>query len=191
MSIPRDPAPAQLVLSVLSADWESFWPGLKAPLQDLFGPLDHESEALAFTQTEYYDRELGSPIFRRFLGFERLQPMDGLARIKLLTNGLELEAARPSGDRVFNLDPGFLTLERLVLATGKNFGHRIYLGGGIWADLTLVFRAGAWQDLAWTFPDYRTQAVKSELTRLRQSYKLKLTALAGEAGLKPGGQECR
>jgi len=173
VSVPREPLPGLLILSVLSARWGEVWPGLLAELEARFGPAGHVSEEFAFDQTPYYDEELGTPIGRRLLAFETLRPLDELAEIKLATNAIESAHAVGARRRV-NLDPGFLTLERLVLATGKNFSHRIYLGRGIWADLTLVWQRGGWTDFPWTFPDYAGQEMKSRLTKLRQLYKTKL-----------------
>lgn len=176
MSTPAVPLPARAVLSVLSARWDEFWTGLRPRLEDLFGPVDYESEPIPFIQTGYYDRELGTPITRRILSFERLLDMDALAEAKLATNALEKEWER-DGRRLFNLDPGYITQERLVLATGKNFSHRVYLSRGIWADLTLIFHGGDWFDLPWTFPDYATSEIKAHLTRLREMYKASLKNL--------------
>ena len=170
MSTPALPAPARAFLSVLSARWEAFWPGLKPRLVDIFGGVDYESEPVPFTRTDYYDAELGRPITRRILSFDRPMAMDSLPGIKLATNALELEWSR-DGRRLFNLDPGYVTCERLVLATGKNFTHRVYLDRGIWADLTLIFHRGDWFDLPWTFPDYASPEIKRHLTRIREMYK--------------------
>lgn len=170
MSTPAIPAAAKTFLSVLSASWDSFWPELRPRLQELLGGIDYESELLPFTQTTYYDRELGAPITRRILSFAPPLAMDKLAVVKLATNNLENEWVR-DGRRLFNLDPGYITQERLVLATGKNFSHRIYLTDGIWADLTLIFHKGDWFDLPWTFPDYATSEIKEHLTRIRDMYK--------------------
>lgn len=170
MSIPRLPAPARSFLSVLSSRWESFWPELCPKLEELLGPIDYESPLIPFTQTSYYDQELGTPITRRILSFSLPVPMDQLPVIKLATNELEEQWAH-KGCRLFNLDPGYITQERLVLATGKNFSHRIYLGQGIWADLTLIFHKGNWFDLPWTFPDYATDEIKEHLTQIRDMYK--------------------
>jgi hypothetical protein len=170
MSTPTIPAAAKTFLSVLSADWDSFWPRLRPRLQELLGEIDYESDHIPFTQTSYYDRELGSPITRRILSFAPPLAMDKLAAVKLATNSLEHEWSR-DGARLFNLDPGYITQERLVLATGKNFSHRVYLTDGIWADLTLIFHKGDWFDLPWTFPDYASPAIKEHLTRIRDLYK--------------------
>ncbi len=171
MSIPKLPLPGRIFLSVLSARWDDFWSALRARLEEILGGLDYESVPIPFSLTSYYDQELGTPITRRILSFERPLPLDGLAEVKLATNSLEQEWAR-DGRRLFNLDPGYLTRERLVLATGKNFTHRVYLSQGIWADLTLIFQRGDWVELPWTFPDYATPEIKTHLTHLREMYRL-------------------
>ena len=135
--------------------------------------MESDSELFAFDQTEYYDAELGTPITRRIVAFDRLRPLDELADIKLFTNGLEQRDAK-GGKRLFNLDPGFITMQNLVLATGKNFSHRIYLKEGIWADLTMIWQKKQWVVFPWTFPDYAGDDMKLRLTKLRQSYKNKL-----------------
>ncbi|MDY7000592.1 MAG: DUF4416 family protein [Thermodesulfobacteriota bacterium] len=179
MSVPREPLPAKLFLSILSAGWDAFWPGLLKELNQAFGKADYVSEPIAFDQTSYYDKELGTPITRRVLGFEELKPQDRLPEIKLATNALEEKYAHEN-KRIFNLDPGFITLERLVLATGKDFTHRIYLGRGIRADLTLIFTGKGWQKLPWTFPDYAGPELQAHLTRLRDAYKQEITRVRGK-----------
>ncbi len=171
MSLPRLPRPALLYLSVLSARWERVWEPLLTELTALFGPVVHEAGPLPFDVTSYYDAELGRPITRRVLAFRNLVPHEALAGIKLRTNALEQRLARPDGRRLVNLDPGLLTLERLVLATGKNYTHRIYLGQGIWGDLTLIYQGKAWQTLPWSFPDYAGAALQGQLTLLRELYR--------------------
>jgi len=176
VSIPKIPDPGLLFLSVLCARMDELWPGLLAALEERFGPADEVSEPFPFDQTDYYDAELGSPILRRVLAFRDLRPLDELADVKRFTNGMEDRLAA-DGRRAVNLDPGFITAERLVLATGKNFSHRIYLRDGIWADLTLIWQKGGWVHFPWTFPDYAGNEMKSRLTKLRLSYKTKLNNL--------------
>ncbi len=183
MSTPREPQPGKAVLSVLAqGSWwapgqDNGWESLRAELVAHFGPVDYESEPLAFDHTDYYGPELGAPLLRRLLGFERLVPLDGLKDLKLATNELERRFARPDGTRRVNLDPGLVTLERLVLASGKNFTHRVYLGGGIWADLTLIYnKRRGWVTLPWTFPDYATEDMTRRLTALRTLYKTAIEA---------------
>lgn len=170
MSTPRIPKPAVLFLSILAAEWEHR-EDLLGRLCDHFGALQYSRGPFPFTRTSYYDEELGTPISRMVLAFDRLLPHDELAAAKLFTNELEQRYARPDGSRVFNLDPGLLSLERLVLATGKNYTHRIYLGRGIWGDLTLIYKEGDWRSMEWTFPDYADPQMQKHLTLLRERYK--------------------
>jgi hypothetical protein len=172
VSTPKQPAQALLFLSVLSARMDDLWESVRRALNERFGPMEYLSDPFPFAETAYYDDELGTPILRRIIGFERLVEQDSLPGIKLWTNDCEMAWAS-SGKRLFNLDPGLLTLERLVLATGKNFTHRIYLGAGIWGDLTLIYTKGAWQTLPWTFPDYAGPVMRDHLDRLRALYARK------------------
>lgn len=172
MSTPVTPDPGLLVISVLSARFDECWDDLKGELEAEFGLMDGVSEVFAFDETSYYDEELGTPIMRRIVEFETLQPLDRLADIKGFTNTLELKYATGT-QRMFNLDPGFITHDSFVLATGKKFSHRIYLKDGIWADLTMIWQKKQWVDFPWTFPDYASDKMKSRLTNLRQSYKNK------------------
>ncbi|QJB54968.1 DUF4416 family protein [Pseudodesulfovibrio sp. zrk46] len=173
MSTPVSPDPGLLIISILSARWDECWPALHRDLEAEFGPMDEVSDLFPFDFSDYYNAELGSPITRRLVAFKLLRPLDELADIKLFTNSLELRYGEDDS-RMFNLDPGFVTLQNLVLATGKRSGHRIYLKGGIWADLTLMWQKKQWVDFPWTFPDYADLDMKTRLTKLRQSYKTKL-----------------
>ena len=140
------------------------------------GPIDEEVGPLPFDFTDYYDAEMGPGNRRWVWSFEQLVDRSQLARIKLLTNEVEKEYTI-DGNRKFNLDPGLLSLENFVLATGKNRAHRIYLGHGIFGDLTLVYRKGSYRALEWTYPDYADSELISILERLRESYKCQLMAL--------------
>lgn len=173
----REPLPALAVLSVLSADWGPLWPDILDELAPVFGECEYVSELLDFSFTTYYDREMGTPLARRFLAFRDLVPQDRLADLKREAIRIETGRTRPDGSRQVNLDPGLLTQERLVLASGKNFPHRIYLGSGIYAELTLVYTRDGWQNLPWTFPDYASPQMHALLAGLRQDYRDKLAAL--------------
>ena len=171
MSRPHEPVTAKLVVSVLSADFSAAWTPVVAALEARFGPAEVAFPAMPFDHTAYYNDELGAPIARRLLSFVRLLPQDALGPAKCFTNAVEERLARPDGRRLVNLDPGLVTCERFVLATGKNYTHRIYLGQGIFGDLTLVFQAGSWQTLPWTFPDYAAPDMLARLTDVRCRYR--------------------
>lgn len=172
MSTPRNPDPARLVVSVLVPDKAA----VAAAVGDIeaeLGPLEEEIGPLAFDFTDYYRREMGLGIRRWLWVFANLVDRSELARIKLLTNRIETSYSI-DGKRRFNLDPGLLTLENFILATGKNRAERVYLGQGIFADLTLVFRQGTYHPLPWTYPDYADARLVEILNRIRETYKCTL-----------------
>lgn len=181
MSIPTPPPPGLPVLSILSSEHDAFWPALLDDLAPRFGQPDYDSGLLPFDFTHYYDDELGTPITRRFLAFEELAESGSLVESKLFTNEIERHHQRADGRRLFNLDPGLLWPEKLVLASGKNFSHRIHISKGIYADLTLVYQNNGWLDLPWTFPDYASATLKEHLTAMRS---LCLRALKHHRGSK-------
>jgi hypothetical protein len=123
-----------------------------------WGPIALESERFAFTETDFYEAEMGGGLLKTFFAFERLIDPADLVEIKLRTGELEdecRELGRWPEARPLNLDPGYLTEAKLVLATTKDRDHRLYLRRGIFAEVTLHYHAGKWQPRDWTYPDYR------------------------------------
>ncbi|MBI4773672.1 MAG: DUF4416 family protein [Deltaproteobacteria bacterium] len=175
MSSPRVPPPAKLVASILGNADENI---LKAgeQLEKEFGPADFVSDVGPFEWTDYYSSEMGAPLVRRFFSFDRLVQADRLPEIKWLTNDLE-QALSLSGRRTVNIDPGLLTQGSLVLATGKERAHRIYLGRSIFADLTLMYQSKSYHPLPWTYPDYAREEVITYMNRIRRTYGQQLKAL--------------
>ena len=141
-------------------------------LAGAFGPIDLVSETMDFDFTHYYDAEMGSPLVRRFVGFAASAPPDGLVEAKWRTNAIEANFARAGGRggvaRPVNLDVGYIEPSKLVLASMKNFSHRIYLGRGVYAEVTLMARGGKWEPLPWTFPDYASGRYDAFLTAARE-----------------------
>ncbi len=175
MSLPKPPHPAKLVIGAFLKD-KSLMEKIVGELVLEFGEIDMASRWLSFDFTNYYHKEMGSPLFRRMFSFKKLIDQSSLPEIKLFTNELEKKL---SGDlyhkgRRLNIDPGYLVLERFVLATGKNFTHRIYLTRGIYADLTLIYTKGGFKALAWTYPDYKSEPMITWLTQVRKRYKMDL-----------------
>lgn len=177
MSIPFAPLKAKLIVAVIINGKETFDDLLKI-LSTRFGDVETLSPWYNFDFTDYYKPEMGAPLFRRFIVFQNLIDQETLPDIKLWTNELENTFLNQSGNRHVNLDPGYLTLERFILATGKNFTHRVYLRDGIFADLTLIYTKGAFQTLPWTFPDYATETIRAFLATVRQAYYLELKGQA-------------
>jgi hypothetical protein len=153
MSQPKEPYPAKLIIRFLYSHSGAQTQALTALASD-FGPVDFLSAPGAFPYTTYYDDEMGQGIRRQTVSFLNLVAPESLAVIKLRANEIET-ALSVDGKRKVNIDPGLLSLENFILATGKNFTHRIYLRDGIYADLTLIYHKGAYRPLPWTYPDYR------------------------------------
>lgn len=168
MSFPHAPAPVKLVVGMFLKD-TSLWPPVVRMLADRWGPVDVVSRWFPFDLTDYYEAEMGAPLSRRMVAFVSLIPREDLVRVKLETNRIE-DAFAPAGKRRVNLDPGYVAKEQVVLATGKRFSHRIYIGQGIYADLTLLYRKGGFHKLAWTYPDYCRQDMLQFLKRVRDKY---------------------
>jgi hypothetical protein len=143
---------------------------LEAELSERISPIKERTEVVPFSQSDYYCPEMGECLLRYFLLFAPLSGRDGLAEAKLRTNRIEALYSR-DGRRSVNIDPGYIALEQVVLATTKGFAHRIYLSNGIFADLTLVFENGTYRGLPWTYPDYGSQEMISLLNLWREQYK--------------------
>jgi len=172
MSNPQTPKPAKLVIGVFTKN-KKIIEHLALKLSGQFGQIDLVSSWLDFNYTNYYKPEMGSPLARRMFAFKPLIEQAALADIKIATNQIE-QTYSTVGRRQVNVDPGYLLHERFVLASGKNFSHRIYIGLGIYADLTLIYQKGSFQKLPWTYPDYTDQAMICFLDQVRRKYILDL-----------------
>lgn len=183
MSERRRPEPAALVVSVIYRI-ESRFDEAARRMGALWGDPERISDPFPFDKTRYYRREMGEPLVRRFFVGRRPVARDTLPEIKVAAETIEREFAE-EGRRTVNVDPGFLTAENFVLATGKNFSHRIYLGNGVFADLTLVFREGEYRALPWTYPDYASGEIRAFLGEVRDRFRR--AGRSPEDFLKRGG----
>lgn len=176
MSMPHAPRPAKLVVGVFLKD-RALFPDIANELEATFGAFDVVSPWMAFDCTSYYEKEMGAPLWRRMLAFRPLIEQDRLADVKLATHAME-QIRSTGGRREANIDPGYLLLERLVLATGKNYSHRIYIGRGIYADLTLIYQRNAYRALPWTYPDYAGEPLGRFLMAVRRKYAVDIRGQA-------------
>jgi len=172
----KEPLPVKLIASIFTSS-EELLEEAKIRMSQEFGPVDYESELLPFDHTTYYAAEFGEGLKRRFVAFERLVHPGELAEIKLLTNALEMEWA-VEGKRRINIDPGYVSHAKLVLATTKNHAHRIYLGQGIYAEVTLHFRDGTFRAWPWTYPDYASSPLVAIFNQIRALYVRQLRTIA-------------
>jgi len=153
----KKPTAAKLIVGILAANHQCLHRAIDA-LTAKFGRLDVRSEVWPFTQTDYYKDQTGPRILRQFVSVERLVDPGRLAKIKHVTNKLERKLAKSLAlplPRPVNLDPGIIEPSKLVLATTKNYSHRVYIGKKMYAEVTLIFERGQWRPMEYTYPDYR------------------------------------
>ena len=171
MGTPREPPPVKLIAGLLAASPELL-EAARAALQDAFGLIDAASSPHPWTVSTYYASEMGDEIWRQFVAFaDPLQPGE-LAGIKERTNALERRWIAETGRRV-NIDPGYLDLTKLVLASTKDAAHRIYLGRGIYAEATLYFARGSFAPYGYTYPDYAAPPAIAFFNQVREAWKAK------------------
>jgi hypothetical protein len=174
-TIQKKPLPVKLFCGIICSD-----PLLieKAVLlmEKRLGKTDLCSDLMDFDKTSYYAEEMGEGLKKRFVSFRNLIRMEQMPDIKIWTNGLEAKLSKRKGKRDINLDPGYMTLANVTLATTKPFQHRIYIGKGIYLENTLRFRNKQFMDWEWTFPDHRTEKYKSWFMEMRKIYKQQLDA---------------
>jgi hypothetical protein len=166
----------KLIMSILALDKEILGKALGL-LSEQYGRVDFISALLPFNYTDYYAKEMGPTLVRRFASFEPLVRPESLPDIKLWTNYVE---GRFSLDdkRSVNIDPGYMSYAHIILATGKGYAHRPYLRDGIYADLTLVYRDRNFHSLPWTYPDYGEGETILMFRKIRTKY---ITQMKGTA----------
>lgn len=171
MAQPKTFAPVKLVCGVIYKK-EALYEDVKRRLIAERGPVDSESPAFAFDLTDYYEPEMGPGLMRKFMSFAVLVAPEALAGMKLRTNELEEAIRRETGatGRPVNIDPGYLTASALVMATAKDFSHRIPLGRGIYAHLEFLFTKTGVKTLDWTYPDFRRGPCQEFFRTVRELY---------------------
>lgn len=122
-------------------------------LAEKFGRVESRAGAIRFDYTDYYNDEFGDNLLRDWVVFEKLINEDDIAKIKLITYNIEKDFA-VDGKRTVNIDPGYVNLSKVVLASTKDYSHRIYIGKEIFAEITLIYKHGRFTTLPWTYPDY-------------------------------------
>ncbi len=166
---PKPPESVKLIIGILATD-KTCLNAARKTISARLGAIDLQSETWSFTHTDYYAEQTGPDILRRFVSIEKLIDPGRLAKLKHKTNRLEQHLAdRLNRDvpRPVNLDPGIIEPAKLVLASTKNYSHRIYIGNKIYAEVTLIYGKGAWKPFEYTYPDYRQQCYFDFFTEVR------------------------
>jgi hypothetical protein len=164
-------SPAKLIFGLIASQ-DLIFQRTQELLIQLYGPLDTESRFFSFDYTDYYKKQMIGTLKRKFISCSNLYPPDKLSEIKLRTNTLEEEIAREikSKKRVVNIDPGILSASALIMATVKDFSHRIPMQKGIYGHLEFLFGKNAVKILPWTYPDYRSPEYHDYFLNVRELY---------------------
>jgi hypothetical protein len=162
------PNNVKLIVGMISCSVNIF-KNAEKKLKLKFGKIDFESEVLPFNHTDYYKKEFGENLLRKFLSFEKLIKPDELYNIKIFTNKLEKKTSIENKRRI-NLDPGYISLSKLILASTKDYYHRIYIKSGIYAEVTLHYKNKTFNSFQWTYPDYKTKEYIEIFNKIREIY---------------------
>jgi hypothetical protein len=171
MAEPKPFLPVKLIAGLISSSAVHFEEAEKS-LVARYGPADLKSPCFPFGLTDYYEKQMGRNLQRVFLSFAGLISPDKLGAIKIETNALEESLRHDSGRRlrVVNIDPGMITASALIMATAKDFAHRIPLAGGIYAHLEFLFTKSGIKTLDWTYPDFRQSGYEEFFLSVRRTY---------------------
>lgn len=176
----REPRPVKLIVGILASD-ERCLTAAGESVSAALGAFDLVSDIWSFEQTEYYADQIGPRILRQFVSVERLIDPGELAQIKHRTNAVEQELAATLSapfPRPVNLDPGIIEPSKLILATTKNYAHRVYIGMRMYAEVTLIFDKGDWRALPYTYPDYRRREYQDFFSKVRDRLVEQLRSMA-------------
>jgi hypothetical protein len=171
MTEARQFSPVKLICGIISSQ-ERYFKKAEEYLAQLYGPVDHQSPLFEFDYTDYYEKQMGKNLKRKFLSFEKIFPAEKISEIKVRTNELEEEIRLEfkANLRIVNLDPGYLTASALIMATAKDFAHRVPLQRGIYAHLELLFSKKGMKVLDWTYPDFKTSGYQRFFEEVRKIY---------------------
>jgi hypothetical protein len=170
MALVQFAKPVKLFIGMLSNEVELL-NLIEEELQLSYGVIDLKSPMWQWNFTRYYDKEMGHGLLRRFVFFNELIMPENLLEIKLKTIELENRYLNARLGRRINLDPGYLNLAKIVLASTKDFSHRVYFGKGIYGEVTLYYQKGVYKPLPYTFPDYQSEAYLTLFEQARQLFK--------------------
>jgi hypothetical protein len=168
MARSQETDPVKLFVAVLWARSDALKNAVNA-LGSCWGEIDFAGADHPFDATDYYEPEMGRNLSRRLISFLQLVPPDILPQAKHICNQIEDQLSGEHG-RLVNLDVGYLDHNKIVLASFKGAGQKIYLKDGVWADMVARYRKGKYHPFEWTFPDFRDERYGQELLRIRWAY---------------------
>jgi len=176
MAVPNPPLPVLRFAGLLAGN-EELLAAARRELAQWYGPIDEISPTIAFNFTDYYQDQMGAGLLRQWVRFSTLFAPEHLAKCKLETNMAEILLARQFPQNVarpVNIDPGYVSRSKVILATTKDHSHRVYLSEGIYAEVTLHWGANKWTPWPWTYADYQTATAQNFFNKCRDFYFLQL-----------------
>lgn len=176
MGTAREPKPAKYFVALLSSDVDLLT-AVETDLSPILSEIDARSEVVPWIASKFYEREMGRGLLRRFVSFSVLQSPENLAEIKLQTQRIEDNYRIVAAGRRVNLDPGYIDAFKLVLASTKNAGQRIYLRSGIYGEATLLYHDAAFHGLEYSYRDYLWPESLAFFTQMRAQYLTQLRNL--------------
>jgi hypothetical protein len=176
MGTAREPKPAKYFVALLSSDVDLLT-AVETELSPILSEIDARSEVVPWIASKFYEREMGRGLLRRFVSFSVLQSPENLAEIKLQTQRIEDNYRIVAAGRRVNLDPGYIDAFKLVLASTKNAGQRIYLRSGIYGEATLLYHDAAFHGLEYSYRDYLWPESLAFFTQMRAQYLTQLRKL--------------
>jgi len=166
---PIEPDRVKLFIGILHSEAKLLGKAVQL-IEEKFGEIDYSSPDFSFNVSDYYKGEMGGTIFRKFISFTNLIDPCELVKIKIKTNEIE-DLVAVNGKRKVNLDPGYMDFNKVILASAKYNGQKIYLDLGIYADPTLCFEKGNFNPYPYSFPDFKTGEYNETFLQIRALYK--------------------
>ena len=171
MARPCNAGPVKLFVAALYSHRDALQAAVLL-MESAWGKIDYAGPDHPFDPTDYYEPEMGKNLLRRLISFREPFPPERLGKAKHVSNDIEDKIAGENG-RLVNLDVGYMDLNKIVLASFKGAGQKIYLGGGVWVDMVARYRDGRYQPFEWTFPDFRDGRYNVELKAIREIFRAK------------------
>lgn len=172
MSKLNEPPPVRLFAGLIYS-CETLFEKCTGLMEKEFGKILQTSEEFDFSQTTYYEKEMGKNLKRKFVFFRKLINREQISGVKIICNDIE-NLLSENGRRKINIDPGYIAPEHVVLSTGKPYSHRVYLGKGVYAELTLIYENNGFRYMEWTYPDYKFKNIQDMFLDTRKVYLDKL-----------------
>ncbi len=170
----QEPSQGRLLVYIVHSSLDALADALSA-LEKRFGLVQFETLELPDNKDEFYREEMGENLQRRFFSFERTIGRDAMTNVKSVCHKIESQFADRVDDycfRTVNIDPGILTPSNIVMASHREYNHRVYLEDGVYAELALVWSKGRYVRLPWTNPDFCHGEAIEFFQRVRGSFDL-------------------